>query len=53
MHNKTVVGGEVDVAHLSDPVERLDVCVNQWKLDLNKPTNLLDDSVDRDREKLV
>ena len=51
MHNKTVVGGEVDEAYLSDPVERLGVCRNQKKLDLNKLPNLLDSSVDRERER--
>ena len=47
----TVVGAEVDEACLSDPVERLGVCVNQWKLDPNKLTNLLNGSVDRERER--
>ena len=53
MHNKTVVGGKVDEVHLSVPVERLGTCTNQQKLNPIKQTNLLNISVDRERERPV
>ena len=51
MHNKTAVGEKVAVRLTSLTLQRDLGLMNQWKLDLNKQTNLLDNSEDRERER--